>query len=106
MLTFVAYLILKVFKYRTKKGNDARREGERRDYRNHWVRRCAFRAAQREASDETCPRVIVVPTERDRFPPGSGVRRDVGDAVVTNNSKAAQRLGKQEAGRLRRRFHD
>lgn len=106
MLTFIAYLVLKVFKYRTKKGNDARREGEQRNYRNHRVRRCAFRASLREASDETCPRVIVVPTEWDRFPPDSGVRRDVVGAVVTNDSKAARRLGKQEAGRLRRRFHD
>ncbi len=65
----------------------------------------AIRSALREARDETRPCVIVVPTEKYRFPPDSGVWWDVVGADVTNDPKTAQLVEEREAGRVRQRFY-
>lgn len=64
-----------------------------------------IRAALREARDESRPCVIVVPTEKYRFPPDSGVWWDVVGAEITNDSKTAKLVEEREAGRAKQRFY-
>ena len=64
-----------------------------------------IRAALREARDETRPCVIVVPTEKYRFPPDSDVWWEVVGAEITSDSKTAQLVAEREAGRSRQRFY-
>lgn len=63
------------------------------------------RKALREARAETRPCMIVVPTERYRFPPGSGVWWEVVGAEVTNDAKTRALVAEREAGRARQRFY-
>ena len=64
-----------------------------------------IRTALRESRAETRPCVIVVPTEKYRSPPDSGVWWDVFGADVTNDPKTAQLVAEREAGRVRQRFY-
>jgi 3D-(3,5/4)-trihydroxycyclohexane-1,2-dione acylhydrolase (decyclizing) len=63
------------------------------------------RAALRQARAEKEPCVIVVPTERYRFPPGSGVWWEVIGAEVTNDPKTRELVAEREAGRVKQRFY-
>lgn len=63
------------------------------------------RAALRAARAEDGPCMIVVPTERYRFPPGSGVWWEVVGAEVTNDPKTRQLVADREAGRSKQRFY-
>ena len=63
------------------------------------------RSALREARSENRPCVIVVPTEKYRSPPGSGVWWEVVGAEVTNDRKTAQLVAEREDGRSKQRFY-
>lgn len=63
------------------------------------------RAALREARAEDGPCMIVVPTERYRFPPGSGVWWEVVGAEVTSDPKTRELVAEREAGRTKQRYY-
>lgn len=64
-----------------------------------------IRAALAEAREETGSCMIVVPTEKYRFPPGSGVWWEVVGAEVTDDPKTQELVAEREAGRVKQRFH-
>jgi 3D-(3,5/4)-trihydroxycyclohexane-1,2-dione acylhydrolase (decyclizing) len=57
------------------------------------------------ARDEAGPCMIVVPTEKYRFPPGSGVWWEVVGAEVTNDPETAALVAERELGRAKQRFY-
>jgi 3D-(3,5/4)-trihydroxycyclohexane-1,2-dione acylhydrolase (decyclizing) len=63
------------------------------------------RDALAEAREETGPCMIVVPTEKYRFPPGSGVWWEVVGAEVTNDPTTKALVDEREAGRAKQRFY-
>jgi 3D-(3,5/4)-trihydroxycyclohexane-1,2-dione acylhydrolase (decyclizing) len=63
------------------------------------------RAALRAARAEDGPCMIVVPTERYRFPPGSDVWWEVVGAEVTGDSRTRELVAEREAGRAKQRFY-
>lgn len=63
------------------------------------------REAMRAARDEVRPCVIVVPTERYRGAPDSGVWWEVVGAEVTDDPGTAELVAAREAGRARQRFY-
>lgn len=64
-----------------------------------------LRAALTKAKSEEGACMIVVPTEKYRFPPGSGVWWEVVGAEVTNDPKTRELVAAREAGRVRQRFY-
>jgi 3D-(3,5/4)-trihydroxycyclohexane-1,2-dione acylhydrolase (decyclizing) len=64
-----------------------------------------LRAALTKAKSEEGACMIVVPTEKYRFPPGSGVWWEVVGAEVTNDLKTRELVAAREAGRVRQRFY-
>lgn len=58
-----------------------------------------------DAREETKSCMIVVPTEKYRFPPGSGVWWEVIGAEVTNDSTTQELVAEREAGRVKQRFY-
>lgn len=64
-----------------------------------------IRTALTEAREETRPCMIVVPTEKYRFPPGSGVWWEVVGAEVTDDPKTKELVAEREAGRVKQRFY-
>ncbi len=65
----------------------------------------AVRDAIRAARAETGPCMIVVPTEKYRSPPGSGVWWEVVGAEVTNDPRTAQLVAEREDGRRKQRLY-
>jgi 3D-(3,5/4)-trihydroxycyclohexane-1,2-dione acylhydrolase (decyclizing) len=65
----------------------------------------ALRRALREARDAECAGVIVVPTEKYRFPPGSGIWWEVVGAEVTNDPETARLVAEREEGRKKQKFY-
>ncbi len=65
----------------------------------------SVRSALREARNEDCPCVIVVPTEKYRYAPDSGVWWEVVGAEVTNDPRTAQLVAERESGRTKQRFY-
>lgn len=65
----------------------------------------SVRSALREARNEDCPCVIVVPTEKYRYAPDSGVWWEVVGAEVTNDPRTAQLVAERESGRIKQRFY-
>ena len=63
------------------------------------------RDALRAARAEPGPCMIVVPTEKYRSPPGSGVWWEVVGAEVTNDPRTAQLVAEREGGRRRQRLY-
>ncbi|MDE0530012.1 MAG: 3D-(3,5/4)-trihydroxycyclohexane-1,2-dione acylhydrolase (decyclizing) [Albidovulum sp.] len=63
------------------------------------------RLALREARGETVSCIIVVPTEKYRFPPDSGVWWEVVGAEVTNDAKTRALVAEREAGRRKQRLY-
>ncbi|MFK0334001.1 thiamine pyrophosphate-dependent enzyme [Rhizobium sp. NPDC090275] len=63
------------------------------------------RSALAEARAEDGPCMIVVPTERYKFPPGSGVWWEVVGAEVTNDPKTRELVELREAGRVKQRYY-
>tara|TARA_B100000780_G_scaffold178839_1_gene125387 strand:- start:454 stop:2421 length:1968 start_codon:yes stop_codon:yes gene_type:complete len=64
-----------------------------------------IRTALAEARDETGSCMIVVPTEKYRFPPGSDVWWEVVGAEVTNDKVTASLVGERELGRTKQKFY-
>ena len=64
-----------------------------------------LRAALTKAKSEEGACMIVVPTEKYRFPPGSGVWWEVVGAEVTNDPTTRELVAAREAGRVRQRFY-
>ena len=64
-----------------------------------------IRRALRAARDETVSCLIVVPTEKYRFPPDSGVWWEVVGAEVTNDPKTRSLVAEREAGRKKQRLY-
>lgn len=64
-----------------------------------------IRAALSEAREETSSCMIIVPTEKYRFPPGSGVWWEVVGAEVTDDPKTQELVAEREAGRVKQRFY-
>ena len=63
------------------------------------------RSALGAARAETGPCIIVVPTDRYRNPPGSGVWWEVVGSEATNDSRTNALVAEFETGRARQRFH-
>ena len=63
------------------------------------------RVALHEARSEAGPCMIVVPTEKYRSPPGSGVWWEVVGSEVTNDPKTSALVREREAGRVKQRFY-
>lgn len=63
------------------------------------------RKALHEARDETRSCMIVVPTEKYRFPPDSGVWWEVVGAEVTNDPKTRSLVAEREEGRRKQRLY-
>jgi len=49
--------------------------------------------------------MIIVPTEKYRFPPDSGVWWEVVGAEVTDDPKTLELVAEREAGRAKQRFY-
>ena len=64
-----------------------------------------IRTALAEARDETGSCMIVVPTEKYRFPPGSDVWWEVVGAEVTNDKVTASLVEERELGRTKQKFY-
>ena len=64
-----------------------------------------IRTALAEAREETGSCMIVVPTEKYRFPPDSGVWWEVVGAEVTDDPKTQELVAEREAGRVKQRFY-
>tara|TARA_B100000674_G_scaffold138324_1_gene108078 strand:- start:4006 stop:5901 length:1896 start_codon:yes stop_codon:yes gene_type:complete len=64
-----------------------------------------IRAALSEAREEARSCMIIVPTEKYRFPPGSGVWWEVVGAEVTDDPKTRELVAEREAGRAKQRFY-
>ena len=64
-----------------------------------------LRLAIAEAREEEGSSMIVVPTEKYRFPPGSGVWWEVVGAEVTNDLKTKALVEEREAGRIKQRYY-
>jgi 3D-(3,5/4)-trihydroxycyclohexane-1,2-dione acylhydrolase (decyclizing) len=64
-----------------------------------------LRTALARAKAEQGACMIVVPTEKYRFPPGSGVWWEVVGAEVTNDPKTRELVATREAGRVKQRFY-
>lgn len=64
-----------------------------------------LRAALTKAKSEEGACMIVVPTEKYRFPPGSGVWWEVVGAEVTSDPTTRELVAAREAGRVRQRFY-
>ncbi|MCP4385116.1 MAG: 3D-(3,5/4)-trihydroxycyclohexane-1,2-dione acylhydrolase (decyclizing) [Hyphomicrobiales bacterium] len=64
-----------------------------------------IRAALRTARNEDGPCMIVVPTEKYRSPPDSGVWWEVVGAEVTNDRRTSQLVAEREDGRTKQRFY-
>ena len=65
-----------------------------------------IRDALAAARDEEGSCMIVVPTEKYRFAPDSGVWWEVVGAEVTNDPKTAELVAAREAGRVKQRFYN
>ena len=64
-----------------------------------------FQAALGVARDKKGTCMIVVPTEKYRSPPDSGVWWDVVGAEVTNDLQTSELVKKREVGRIRQKFY-
>jgi 3D-(3,5/4)-trihydroxycyclohexane-1,2-dione acylhydrolase (decyclizing) len=63
------------------------------------------RKALRAAREEKGPCMIVVPTDPNRSPPGSGVWWEVVGAEVTSDPKTRDLVAQREAGRAKQRYY-
>lgn len=64
-----------------------------------------FKLALAKSRKESGPCMIVVPTEKYRSPPGSGVWWDVVGSEVTNDPKTAELVKQRESGRSKQKFY-
>lgn len=64
-----------------------------------------LRIALKKAREEVGSCMIVVPTEKYRSPPGSGVWWDVVGSEITNDSKTSELVEQRESGRINQRFY-